>query len=1004
MGGWRTLVLGFAVALGATATVAVSAGIQPASDVGAIGGADRLPNGWALEPAGTQVNTERAPTGVAVTPDGQGVYAVTSGIFDEAVESVNAATLVAVPTLVSSAFGGVAADGAGHVFASAGPQNELFRYLAAVPGGPLVDASLAGPAPQEPNLGIPVTGYPGAIVPADKSYSRLFVAGTLSVPESVVEQASGHTAVCPATDANTLDPGDGPDQGLVCSVVNVVDGAANPLGTPVVHVIPVGRDAYGMAFLPSAGDPAAGTLYVSNWADQTNPGRTGATTLQGATGTVSIVSVTHDGTGAEQVAVPVGKAPMGVALAPDRRIVVVANSADDTVSVVPVDPATGALDPARQVQTVDVGVGPAGRHLGTQPVAVSFSPDGSRLFVALAGLDAVEVLSTAGDTVTPITQTVTAAYLGQQATVSSPTYIPTGWWPDALAVGAEPPTAAATGGFRLYVANLKGQGAGPGYYGQLQPLVGTGTEGTLSAVDVPATGAPDAAAVLNHWTAQVVRGDALVPVLPGGGAVADPAQDPCLAAPLPGGGHASSALLCDASTGSGSLTPRATHVVFVLAENKTFDSYFGDTGLTLDSNADPGFTEYPLPVTTNQHRLASQFTLSDDFWNEGAESSVVGHSWWASGITTPDRELSWGQEYDQGLRGNRGGGEYAIGSSPQLQSVSLSGVSSGPVAAQENLMENPYTTLADDAAAQGLTTAVYATDVSPVAGSASRATQVPQGAWGEGPASGGNPTPGTDLAFPDTDRAQIFLHGQTPESHAWDVLESPTPPPTFGKPFPATPLRPAWTLDGWTQAYDACRQQGGMDSACQSSMPNFVYMTLPENHTFDVSNVFNPLNPTPQSMVADNDAAIGQIVQGLSKSPFWKNTAVFLSEDDNQFTGDHVDIHRTFLLTMGGLAARHGAGGHVSSQPGSFPSALKTAEVLLGLPPMTLFDWRAVPLQDVVGQGVPATPPVYQAVAPLTPYLGGTPQLEAVGSGVPPPVGPVTTPDTSGLLDQLLGL
>jgi hypothetical protein len=516
--------------------------------------------------------------------------------------------------------------------------------------------------------------------------------------------------------------------------------------------------------------------------------------------------------------------------------------------------------------------------------------------------------------------------------------------------------------------------------------VGTGTEGTISAIDMPAPGTTSAATVLAHWTAQVVQGDDLTPVVAASLAKSDPAQNPCAGAPVPGDDGqlhtVRSALLCPTSSAGSRLDPRATHVVFILAENKTFDSYFGDTGLTLHSKAGPVFNEYPSLVTTNQHRLASQFTLSDDFWNEGAESSVEGHSWWASGITTPDRELSWGQEYDQGLRGGRGSGEYAIGSSPQVQSVSLSGVQSAAVAAQESLMENAYATLADDAAAHGLTTRVYATDVSPVAGSASQANQVPQGPWGEGPASGGNPTPGSDLAFPDTDRAQIFLHGQVPMSHAWDVLESPTPPPTFGKPFPPTPLAPSWTLDGFTAAYQTCRAQGHGDSTCQSAMPNFMYMTLSENHTFDVSNVFNPLNPTPQSMVADNDYGIGEVVQGLSKSPFWKHTVVFLSEDDNQFTGDHVDIHRTFLLTMGGLARQLGAQGAVSKQPGSFPSALKTAELLLHLPPLTLFDWRAVPLDDVVADAVPSSAPVYDAVVPPTPFLEGVPLLDQVASGL----------------------
>jgi hypothetical protein len=154
-------------------------------------------------------------------------------------------------------------------------------------------------------------------------------------------------------------------------------------------------------------------------------------------------------------------------------------------------------------------------------------------------------------------------------------------------------------------------------------------------------------------------------------------------------------------------------------------------------------------------------------------------------------------------------------------------------------------------------------------------------------------------------------------------------------------------------------------------MPNYIYFGLPQNHTYDVSNVFNPLDPTPQSMVADNDYAIGLILQGLSQSPFWRNTIVFLTEDDNQFTGDHVDIHRTFLLTMGGLANQLGARGLVSKQLGSFASLLKTSEVLLHMPPLSLFDWRSTPLGDVVAPSLAAiNSATYSAVLPPTPFLG----------------------------------
>jgi DNA-binding beta-propeller fold protein YncE len=880
----------------------------------------QLPNGWTLRPAGTQILVQRGPTGVAVAPTGT-VYAVTSGIFEEAVESIDPSTLTATPTLVSSAFQGVAADAAGNVWVSGGPNDDVLQYRAVGPA--LVDERQAGPAPATPNRGIPVTGYPGTML---LSGHRLFVAGTLSVPTAVAT-AAGAAGGCADS--------------AICSVVTVLDVSnPSPLGTPPTHAIAVGRDAYGLAYRPDSS-----TLYVSNWADGTNPARAGGT------GTVSVVHVDADGTGSETQVVPVGQQPMGIALSPDGHTLAVANSASDTVSLLTVG-TDGAVTGAT---TVPVGVRP-GAPLGTTPIAVAFTPDGRYLLVALAGLNAVEVLTAGGQ---PIPQWVTVPYDDRPTTVRSPaTYIPTGWYPDALALGPDP-TGAGT---RLYVANLNGEGAGPGYYGQLQPVVGSSTEGSVSAIDLSAD-PTTLAHQLQYWTARAVANDQLAAV--DDAALPDPATDACLPATLPDGQHVLSGLLCAAQRGE--LDRSTLHVVEILAENKTYDSYFGDTRTTFrNSNADPQWTEYGLAVTTNQHRLAREYSLSDNFWNEGAESSVLGHSWWAGGIATPDNMLTWGQDYDQGLRGNRSGGQYGPSTlgSGDVTSASISGAGSAAVAAQEAQLLSPSRYLVDVALQHGLSVRVYGTDLVP--GSAARPWQVPQALWGEGP---GSPV-SSDLGMPDVDRARLFLYGHT-TSHAWDLFDGP-PPKTFLKPVGFTPTQQAtFAFSSWESHYYSCRAAGGTDASCQSAMPNFLYLQLPENHTYDISNVFNPLDPTPQSMVADNDYAIGLIVQALSHSPFWKNTAVFISEDDDQFTGDHVDIHRTFLLTMGGLARRLGPEGLVDTEQASFVSVLKTIEVLFGLPALTLFDWRATPLQNVMAATADGRSlATYQAVRPPTPFLG----------------------------------
>jgi DNA-binding beta-propeller fold protein YncE len=904
----------------------------------AVTGSNRMPNGWALRPAGTQVLTSRAPTGVSVGPDGA-VYAVTSGIAEEAVVRVDPRTLLPTTALVPSGFQGVADDGQGNVWVSGGPANVIFQYKKV--GPTLIDARQAPGVPASPNNGIPASGYPGVMI---RDGQRLFVSGTISMPSSKVPGGS-----CPGSS--------------ICSVVNVIDvGTGDPTATPVTHAIPVGRDALGLAYRRQTS-----TLYVANWADQTNPAR-----ANGA-GTVSVVHINPDGSGAEQSVVPVGRAPAGIALSPDGHLLAVANSDSDTVSVLTVDPATGLPSPS---ETLSVRPTP-GAPLGAAPLAATFSPDGSLLYVSLGGLNAVEVFGVQGRAVRAIPQKVNATFQGSRRNrVDVPaTYIPTGWYPDALAAGR-----SSEGTSRLYVANLRGQGAGPGHYDQLEPLVGSATEGTLSAIDVPAGNARKSA--LRAWTEQVVDNDQLAPLWRPA-AFHDPATDPCVVPPNDRNGI--SGLLCPRS--GTAPDPHALHVVDIMAENKTFDSYFGDVGAQLrNADASPVFTQYGVADTTNQHNLANAFTLSDNFWNEGAESSVLGHSWLTGAYTTADMELTWGQNYDQGLRGNRPGGQYGTSVVGPTTSFSIAGPSDSAVAVQEDKMLSPRAIEADQALGNGLSVRVYGTDVNAGDLVQQQGDQVPQNLWGE---SGSGVS--TDLAWPDVDRSQLFLHGST-TSHAFDVLEG-GPGPTFGKTIGWSAGSPEWskfTLDGWKSAYNACTATGSADASCQGSMPNFTYMELPENHTYDVSNVLNPLDPTPQSMVADNDYAIGQIVDALSKSPFWKNTVVFLTEDDNQFTGDHVDIHRTFLLTMGGMARQLGAQGSVAKQTGSFPSVLKTTELLLGLKPLTFFDWRAAPLHDVLADTTGANAVKYTAVCPPTPFLAGQPSSPAGPCAGPPPSVPAS--------------
>src|SRR5205814_805241 len=98
--------------------------------------------------------------------------------------------------------------------------------------------------------------------------------------------------------------------------------------------------------------------------------------------------------------------------------------------------------------------------------------------------------------------------------------------------------------------------------------------------------------------------------------------------------------------------------------------------------------------------------------------------------------------------------------------------------------------------------------------------------------------------------------------------------------------------------------------------------------------------PTPTAAVADNDLALGRVVEGIGASKFWKDTAIFVVEDDAQNGPDHVDAHRTVALVVSPYTKR----GHVDSSFYSTSSMLRTMELILGLKPMSQFDAAARPM------------------------------------------------------------
>jgi hypothetical protein len=154
----------------------------------------------------------------------------------------------------------------------------------------------------------------------------------------------------------------------------------------------------------------------------------------------------------------------------------------------------------------------------------------------------------------------------------------------------------------------------------------------------------------------------------------------------------------------------------------------------------------------------------------------------------------------------------------------------------------------------------------------------------------------------------------------------------------------------------------------QGNFPNFIIMLLPNDHTSGTT----PGMPTPRAAVADNDLALGQIVKAVSHSKFWKETCIFVTEDDPQAGLDHVDGHRTVGFVISPYTKR----GEVVSTYYSQINMVRTMEKILGIPPMNQLDLGAEPMLDCFTFAPDFTP--YTAVMNTVPLEEINPALESL--------------------------
>ncbi len=357
-------------------------------------------------------------------------------------------------------------------------------------------------------------------------------------------------------------------------------------------------------------------------------------------------------------------------------------------------------------------------------------------------------------------------------------------------------------------------------------------------------------------------------------------------------------------------------MIYIIKENRTYDQLLGD--LKRDErpvgNGDAGLAMYGESVTPNQHKLALQFGVLDNFFDSG-EVSGDGHEWSNAAISTDYNEKTWPQEYRNAQRTYDYEGVVANGY-PLLQKI-----------ADVNEPASGY--MWGNAEAHGRTHYNFGEFISSMFCAAKKSS---------------NPQEGPLLAGPKCARETIQMGEAIPAEWGGGVSKWP-----WGIPLLAANVATKPELVGHfaEEAPDFnlrvpdqirvevfLRHFAGWVSdraAGKDTMPNYITLRLPDDHT--AGTVAG--GPTPKASVADNDLAVGRVVDAVSHSAYWEDTAIFILEDDAQNGADHVDAHRSLALVVSKYAPRAADGGtFVDSRFYTTVSVVRTMETLLGLPPM----------------------------------------------------------------------
>jgi DNA-binding beta-propeller fold protein YncE len=515
---------------------------------------------------------------------------------------------------------------------------------------------------------------------------------------------------------------------------------------------------------------------------------------------------------------------------------------------------------------------PGQKHRGAYPNGLAVDASGTTLYVANASSDAVAVID-------------------WQRGKKPKGFIPTEWYPTALAVHDG----------ELFIATGKGRGTGP----NAAPLK-AGEDARYAHAYI--------ATLLHGSLARVKLGEV-------------EAQLPALTQEV------LRSNLMNGRTGNiafaGGKLP-IKHVIYVIKENRTYDQVFGDL---IPGEGDPSLVLYGEDITPNQHKLARQFGIVDNFYDSG-EVSGDGHVWSTAAITSDYTERTWqidyrGHEHTYDYEGNVAN---AMPLDEGIPDVNEPG--SGYLWANLARHRLSYRHYGE------YVTSKWCNEVPPAVPSPQQGT----------PLVPGQACPHTYIAPGEA------LADGTPSPYQWPIPilagNRPTKPELRGH---FDPLAADFNMQYPDQlrADEFLREFANFVQ--QDNLPRFILLRLPNDHTAGT----RPGYPTPAAAVADNDLAVGRVVEAVSHSRFWDSTAIFVLEDDAQNGADHVDAHRSTALVISKYSP--GANGEPFLDHNFYTTVnlIRSMEALLRLPPMNNNDARAAVMAPLFSG--PGTQPPFAA-------------------------------------------